>query len=216
MKKLSITRFITALVLACLLVCSPAIAQNKTELQAISDKMYAEGDISFILVQAYHDEVLFEGQAYKLSYKDGVVTINDEIPVAPYGQVYADRLKAFHKGKSGISHTMTGDGLVLANILNPESAFRKGYAKEQKANAVSAQNEMVYDKLVNELAKDALIDTTADYQVSYGRNGFYVNGSKLNVQKSKKYYGLYEAITGKELHPEKGDSFSIASSKTQK
>lgn len=163
MKKLSITRFITTLVFGCLLACSPAIAQNKTELQAISDKMYAEGDIHFVLVEAYSDELLYEGQSYDFEYTNGMITINEQPLPAAFSEKYAIMVKQFQKGAEGTMFSLKGGGLVLSEILDPESNFRKSHANMEKNRAKSMRNEIANTRILNELSKDGLVDTTTGY-----------------------------------------------------
>lgn len=215
MKKLSFTLFFIAL--ASILTCKPAFAQNKAELQAISDKMYADGDLYFILVQAYHDEMLFEGQSYDVVYKNGIVTINDQVPPAPFAQKYNDIAKAFYKGDAGSSFSLKGGGLTLAEITNPESGFRKNHAEQQKRSADMTRGNIANENILNQLAKDNLVDTAAGYNIIYNHNGFMINGKKLEGAQFRKYRDLYVSETGHDLYIEENGSFSMTkASKTKK
>ncbi len=217
MKKLSITGFITASVFACLLACSPAIAQNKTELQAISDKMFAEGDLHFVLVEAYNDELLYEGQSYDFAYNKGVVTINEQPLPAAFSEKYAIMIREFEKGAEGTMFSLKGGGLVLSEILDPESNFRKSHANMEKNRAKSMRNEIANTRILNELSKDGLVDTATGYNIGYDYRGFYVNGKKLEGKEQEKYVSMYIASGGKELLAEKDGTMSMTkASKTQR
>jgi hypothetical protein len=217
MNKLSFNKFLSASALACLLAGSPAMAQNKAELQTISNKMFAEGDLHFILVEAYNDELLFEGQSYDFVYKNGVITINEQPLPAAFAPKYSMLIDKFYKQAKGNTFSMKGGGLILSEILDPASSFRTSHANAEKNRVQAMRNEITNTKMLNELANDGLVDTTAGYNISYNYKGFYVNGKKLEDNQHAKYVNFYVAAGGRELLTEKDGNFSMTSAgKTKK
>ncbi len=202
----SFSRYIIILFIA-ILAYTPAHAQHQQELQTISDQMYANGDIHFILVQAYHDKVLYEGQAYKLEYANGKVTINGAAPEEPYSTLYNRKLADFTKSGKDVSYRLTGDGLALKDILNPGSDFRKQHSREQENLKRSGGANM--QKILAEMVQDKLIDTSAGYTLSYNTRGLWINNNKLEGALFSKYAGLFRSENG--FVPVKdNDGFSIS------
>ena len=200
-------RFFAVLLLAAFVNLN-TVAQDKAQLQDISNQMYNDGDISFILVQAYADNLLYEGQAYKFVYANGNITINEELLPAPYNKMYADRIKAFNNGKESY-RSITGDGLVLADILNPKSGFRTAYLHEKKAQAKSEADDVAMQKILHEMEKDHLLDIDAGYSISYTKRALLVNNKKLEGRMLKKYTDLFR--TERNFVPVKdGESISMS------
>jgi len=178
---------------ACTLLSFTAGAQHKEELKTISRQMYADGDISFILVDAYNDGLLDEGEAYQLVYSDGDITLNKEALPKPFARLYAERLKAFDaaSGKGATNRVLTGEGLKLNKILDPNSDFRMAYARQISGNAQSMRNDKALARIVMAMAGDKLIDTVAGYYFVYNKSGIQVNNLKLSGQLDNKYRDMF-------------------------
>lgn len=173
---------------------------DTTKLNAISRKMFDDGNKNFLLIDAIKDGLLLEKMPYTYEYDNGDISLNGEQLSEPYRSRYAEKMEAFLK-KQGSVHSafsITGSSLSL-DKLQKEEQGKKGKnsdrEKEEKLNAV-----------ITAMAADSLLDESQPINLKWYPNGLYVNNNKLEGELEKKYTALMEDALGqKPRFP--GDSY---------
>lgn len=173
---------------------------DTTKLNAISQKMFEEGNKNFLLIDAMKDGLLQEKLPYTYEYDNGDISFNGEQLSEPYRSHYAEKMEAFLK-KQGSVHSafsITGSSLSL-DKLQKEQRSKKGKDKD------SEQKEKL-DKIITAMAADSLLDEKDPVNLKWYPNGLYVNNNKLEGELEKKYTALMEDALGhKPRFP--GDSY---------
>ncbi len=170
-----------------------SFAGSKTDtakLNAISQKMFDEGNRNFLLIDAVKDGLLLEQLPYSYEYDDGDISFNGEQLSEPYRSRYAEKMEAFLK-KQGSVHSafsVTGSSLSL-DKLQKEQRSKKGKDKD-------SEQEEKLDKIITAMAADSLLDEKESINLKWYPNGLYVNNNKLEGENEKKYTALLEDAIG--------------------
>lgn len=170
-----------------------SFAGSKTDtakLNAISRKMFDEGNRNFLLIDAVKDGLLLEQLPYSYEYNDGDISFNGEQLSEPYRSRYVEKMEAFLK-KQGSVHSafaVTGSSLSL-DKLQKEQRSKKGKDKD-------SDKEEKLDKIITAMAADSLLDEKESINLKWYPNGLYVNNNKLEGEKEKKYTALLEDAIG--------------------
>lgn len=164
-----------------------------TNLPAIAQVMFVDGNPNFILAHALHDGVLREGQRYDIRYVRGKVYSRGELIAEPYQSRYARLITDFTRAhnKHAGSYAVHGDGVTKEELNTPELPIRK----ERIGKGPDAGKAV--GKVINMMAKDGIIDTSQRHTLKYNARGLFVNDKKLTEKEAKKY----EAVLKEELSP---------------
>lgn len=179
-------------------------AGSKTDtakLNAISRKMFDEGNKNFLLIDAVKDGLLLEKMPYSYEYDDGDISLNGEQLSEPYRSSYAEKMEAFLK-KQGSVHSafsITGSSLSLDKLQKEQKGKKGKYSDSEKDEKMN--------EVITAMAADSLLDEHEPINLKWYPNGLYVNNNKVEGEKEKKYTALLEDIIGyKPRFP--GDSYS--------
>lgn len=181
-----------------------SFAGSKTDtakLNAISRKMFDEGNKNFLLIDAVKDGLLQEKMPYSYEYDDGDVSFNGEQLSEPYRSRYAEKMEAFLKKQGSISSafSVTGSSLNLDNLQKEQKGKKGKYSDSEKDEKMN--------EVITAMAADSLLDEHEPINLKWYPNGLYVNNNKVEGEKEKKYTALLEDIIGyKPRFP--GDSYS--------
>ena len=184
---------------ALLMTSLPAIAVRPTAgqsgLEAVRNKLRANGCDRFLIVQAFMDGYLKENQPYSLSYTVDNVTINNVQLPEPFRTTYISMIKSFFVehpvcGNSNISsYKVTSDetNLSAAHILEPS------YAAPSCACQKTEQSTTIIQKQPNAVpASTAKTSTVSpDRKIIYNADGITVDGRKLTASEEQQYKQLY-------------------------
>jgi beta-lactamase regulating signal transducer with metallopeptidase domain len=156
-----------------------------TNLPAIAQVMFVDGNPNFILAYALHDGVLRERQDYNFRFTGGETYFNDKLLPAPYQAKYTKLMKDFMQahGHKSDKYITRGDGVTKKQLNTPESPIRK-YRINKGRNE---KGEYYVDQVIKMMAKDGLIDTTQKHTMEYNARGLFVNGKKLSDKEAAKY-----------------------------
>lgn len=179
-------------------------AGSKTDtakLNAISRKMFDEGNKNFLLIDAVKDGLLLEKMPYSYEYDDGDVSFNGEQLSEPYRSRYAEKMEAFLKKQGSVHNafSITGSSLSLDKLQKEEQGKKGKYSDSEKDEKMN--------EVITAMAADSLLDEHEPINLKWYPNGLYVNNNKVEGEKEKKYTALLEDIIGyKPRFP--GDSYS--------
>lgn len=182
---------------------------NGTNLPAIAELMFTEGNPDFILAYAMHDGLLKERQRYKFYYKDGKVLWNGKTPPTPLHTKYAKLMKDFfaaHSSKTDMYSTL-GNGITKKDLNNPESSVRRNRIKK----GYDDNGEYYVFTVIKMMAKDGLLDTNTVHTLKYNARGIFVNGKKLTGADEAKYEPILEKGYGHKPRWVSGDELSYSS-----
>jgi hypothetical protein len=156
--------------------------------------MYAEHNEFFILVEALKDGYIEEGKSYSFIYDNKSITVNgNRLPEAEE-QRYIKQIQEFYangsREKAPTSWRMESDSLSVNEVLNPRSSFRD---RGPWHNTTRKPSKTL---IIEELARDRLIDTFKPFQINYTQMAVLVNGRSLSPAQEEKYRMLIRILEG--------------------
>lgn len=183
-----------------LLLTAKAGAQDATQkekLTEITNELYAQKNDNFILVKAYNDGLIKEATRYDFRWEYDKVTLNEQILPEPKNSEYTELFRSYLLKKQGNDSSwlsLRGDGVKLTDIYNRESwIWRDRKPAENNTTQApvpptpKAHEKRVTDKLLAEIAKDKLADTTQHVKLEYNNKGITINDKPLAGKQLAKY-----------------------------
>lgn len=102
------------------------LSVHGNNLPAIAEKMFTEGNPSFILAYALHDGLLKERQNYSIAYDHGKIKWQGKLLKEPYASKYSRLMTEFFKAHGKMdTYTMRGEGITIKNLNDPSSSVRQ-------------------------------------------------------------------------------------------
>ena len=189
----------TALLVTSLPAIAARPATEQTSLEAVRNRLRANGCDRFIVVQAFMDGFLKENEPYTLSYTGDKVMIND-VPLAePFRTSYISMITSFFVehpigGNTRISsYKVTSDetNLSSSKILEPDYAAASCPCRkeEQKTIVIIKRPESAAAPAAT--TKTAATNTDPDRRIIYSVDGITVDGRKLSASEEQQYKQLY-------------------------
>ncbi len=160
------------------------------KLAALSERLYDEKNVNFILVDALNDKLILVGQSFHFIYTAGDITIDGHALSADITKKYVDKLKAFYHDHGGEASfwSVNSGGMTYETLFNPNNSFHRTDRSRTETEPVSRKVQQ--DLLMGELAKDQIADTAKGFSLMYNVHGIFVNNKKLVGRMEKKYLVL--------------------------
>lgn len=182
----------------------------RDQLQDISDKMYKEGNIRYVFVDAVLDSVLvlpdvtefiFLKESYMkfTSKRNGLTSMT-----GAQGVRYTRKLQRFFKSIGEDTNSVVmfhpspdSDSLTLGMMLDKNSAFRDF---TQKDRYLTGLNDFAWTIIFEELERDKFITRDMEaFRLSYSSSGVLLNGEKLREGYGTKYREMFKDVLGLDL-----------------
>lgn len=185
-----------------------------TTLDNISRQMEKERNSNFMIVQAYKDGLVKEGEPFSFMYQAGKVSLNNRELTGYEQQKYSQMYKNYlGKGRENGMYSYETGGLKLEEILNPASGFRKSTAVSYKQiTKHNARGNRVIKVIKREMERDGLMTSPDSYSIEYNSEGVFLNGLTPPSDLYAKYERLCIAYLGHKPASE-NDGFSYSSGK---
>lgn len=184
------------------------INTSGTNLPAIAQLMFVDGNPNFILAHTLHDGVLRERQNYTFQFSNGRTYLNGELLPAPYQLRYTKLVQDFMTAHnvSSEKYIMRGAGVTKKELNTPESSIRK----ERINKGRNEKGEYYVDRVIRMMAADGLIDTTQKHTMEYNARGLFVNGEKLDEKQAAKYEAILKEGYGRSPKRTANDGISYS------
>lgn len=178
---------------------------TREQLTKISAKMYKEGNIRYVVVDAILDsiiklpvkaDVLYMGSHYL-----NILTENGEISLSERTEkIYVEKLQRFlRQMDESDERTLNfsvgkSNPLTMADILNEHSAFRTSSIADRYSVGITKPS---LKQLFAEMDTDGFITSPYDrFEMRYVKDYIEVNGEKLTGTSYEKYKGLFKELMG--------------------
>lgn len=198
-----------------------SFAGSKTDtakLNALSQKMYDEGNRNYLLADALKDGFIKEGKSYSYAYENGHIKINAEELPEPYKTQYEQKMAAFLKKehKEGQIFSMRGSKMRVDEL--GKDRYKDNTASSAETEVAVAEREdyqQNMEKMLAEMVKDGLVKDANNTKIKWNYRGVFADGKKLNAVAEKKYIAMLQDMKVKQ--PKKiSDGFSYTVSNTVK
>jgi hypothetical protein len=145
-------------------------------------------------VEALKDGLIEDGQHYSFTYENSNIIINGKRPPQAAESRYLKLIQDFYaNGSTSLPPTswvMESDSLSMADVLNPASDYRMRGPWHHTNRKPGKQ------LIIEEMARDRLVDTTRPVHVDYTQKALTVNGQPLSQAMSEKYAMLIRILEG--------------------
>lgn len=170
---------------------SPALYDLNTSLEGVIKKMQKAKNGNFILVQAYKDGLLKEGEPYEFKYAADVIFIDGkELPEYEqqkyrqmYKEVYGKRAKSMYS-------SVRSGGMKVEQIFDRESSlwYPHGCPIKTTLSSNEKQRKKVIKLITKNMEDDGLMPNPNKYSISFDlADGVKLNGQRPPEQFYKKY-----------------------------
>ncbi len=171
----------------------------RNELRTLSNKMLFAHNDNFIILDALVDGYVTIGGKASIVYENDIVTINDKQIPDPKKSWYVDKIRLFQSAQTNDKDKLNGDAgtttrfyvinrkVTLAEIFDTASSFRKNVVPRLSTREEVLKQKQAKVVLVDMLAADKLIDTSADFTIRYNILGFFLNNVKVDEAVGAKF-----------------------------
>jgi len=213
-----------------LLLGSNVFSQSQRYLDSVSDRLLYNNNENYILIDAYNDGLIRQGDAYDIIYKDGVLKINGLELTGDMADKYIPRVntyisryglpkyETFHVAgkhfdlRTAASYFGRWGNNLTYTVHDKNNDKVKGpladAALDQYINYIFGKNQATVIKdsiIICSLFKDKLIDNKHGFNVRFSKDEILINNKKLEGEQKTKYLALSRDNT--ELIPESKNDF---------
>lgn len=179
-----------------LAVCFFSItAMAQDNLENISKGLFLRSNENYILIDAYKDGLLKEGQDFELTVEKGVFSLDGVAISEPMQTLYFDKWRVFLLEQKKSDYTAyslrISSTLRLKKIEDPKYYLRN----PEKEDAATTFNLKTIDNIVKMMIADKLINEEDGFTIEYKNNNVKVNNEWLTSSMKKKYVALLKKAT---------------------
>jgi|GEM_PF-3418924 len=159
---------------------------NNEELAAISQKLFNEGQIEYLVADALKDGYIKEGEQFTIIFEDSMVRIARRTYSKQDAEAYGKKYRKYRKYYGCMYCNGFYSGTVkYSDIMNPRSDFRTGSFLFKEQYKKQSEN---LERVIAEMHKDRVLDTNYRYTVDYySAAEIVVNTYPLNSTQADKY-----------------------------